>query len=100
MCLAAAAHETLTCQLQVYLPKDSLTSVAVSSPIAEVTVGPGFDVPILDVFSAFGTGNLNVFNATIVDLGISTSGRAHPHLAAASCLACQSCRCTRQCTCP
>ena len=60
--------------MQVYLPEDSLTSVAVTSPTAEVTIGPGFDVPVLDVFSAFGTGNLNVFNATIVDLGIGTSG--------------------------
>ena len=60
--------------LQVYLPAQSLEAVVLANSIAEVTIGPGFITPPLDLYSAFSTGNINVFNATVQQLMIGSSG--------------------------
>ena len=60
--------------LQVYLPATELTAVASSSSIWEVTVGPGFSVGTLNIYSAFGTANLNAFNLTAGQVNVASSG--------------------------
>lgn len=60
--------------MQVTLPGKELQAVASSSSIAEVTVGPGFDVATLGLYSAFGTANVNAFNLTVGKVQIASSG--------------------------
>lgn len=62
------------CHVQVYLPKDQLTSVATSAGLTEVTVGPGFDLPHLVLLSPFGTSNINALNNTVDNLDVRSSG--------------------------
>lgn len=60
--------------LQMYMPPDALQFVALSNPIAEITISPGFSAAKLELLSAFSTGNINVFNATVQQLIIGNSG--------------------------
>ena len=50
--------------------------MATSSSIAEVTIGPGFDVETLSIYSAFGTANINAFNLTAGRVQVASSGYA------------------------
>ena len=60
--------------LQIYLPAESLAAVVLANTIAEITIGPGFSSATLELYSAFSTGNINVFNATVQQLTIGSSG--------------------------
>ena len=60
----------------MFLPAKQLKTVASSSGLGQVTVGPGFDVETLSLYSAFGTGNVNVFNLTAKTVNVASSGSA------------------------
>lgn len=60
--------------MQVTVPRDGLYALFVSSPIAEVTVGPGLDVPRFTAAAPFSSGNINLIDMTVGTLVVQTSG--------------------------
>ncbi|CAL8470358.1 g9900 [Coccomyxa elongata] len=58
----------------VTVPPDGLRALFVSSPIAEVTVGSGLNVPMFTVASPFSSGNINMNDITVGTLAVQTSG--------------------------
>ena len=63
--------------MQVFLPSTELMEVAVISPLGDVTIGPGFDVPSLAVSSAFTTGSAYILDSSIGDLYLASSGHVY-----------------------
>jgi hypothetical protein len=60
--------------MQITMPSNALYGVVVSSPTAEVTVGPGFDVPNFSAVAPFSSGNINVVDIAVETLDVWTSG--------------------------
>ncbi|KAK9915824.1 hypothetical protein WJX75_004569 [Coccomyxa subellipsoidea] len=58
----------------ITVPSDALWGLFVSSPIAEVTVGPGFNVPRFTAAAAYSSGNINLIDITVGTLAVQTSG--------------------------
>lgn len=60
--------------MQITVPSDALWGLFVSSPIAEVTVGPGFNVPRFTAAASYSSGNINLIDITVGTLAVQTSG--------------------------
>jgi hypothetical protein len=60
--------------MQITVPSDALWALYVSSPIAEVTVGPGFAVRDFAAVASFSSGNINVVDMTVDTLHVWTTG--------------------------
>ncbi|BDA44395.1 hypothetical protein COCOBI_05-5790 [Coccomyxa sp. Obi] len=60
--------------VQVTVPPDALRALFVSSPIAEVTIGPGLNVPTFTAAAPFSSGNINMNDITVGTLSVQTSG--------------------------
>jgi hypothetical protein len=58
---------------QVYLPKDALQALIVSS-IGDVTILPGFATPALKITSGFGYGDVYAMEIDTQNLVIEASG--------------------------
>ena len=59
---------------QVSLPATALQGVFVSSPLAEVTVGPGFSSDQFLIAAPFSTGGISVLGLDAQDLTLLSSG--------------------------
>ena len=59
---------------QIGLPATKLQGVFVSSPMAELTVGPGFSTPGFVVAAPFSSGAITVLGIDTQDLTLLSSG--------------------------
>ena len=59
---------------QVSLPATNLSGIFVSSPLAEVTVGPGFSADQFLVAAPFSGGDISVLGIDTPDLTLMSSG--------------------------
>ena len=60
--------------MQVTVPPDGLNALFVSSPVAEVTIGSGLNVPKFTVAAPFSSGNININDIKVDTLAVQTSG--------------------------
>ncbi|EIE26110.1 hypothetical protein COCSUDRAFT_61106 [Coccomyxa subellipsoidea C-169] len=58
----------------ITVPSNGLAALFVSSPIAEVTIGPGLNVPRFTAAAPFSSGNINLIDLTVGTLAVQTSG--------------------------
>lgn len=56
------------------VPSNALYALYVSSPIAEVTLGPGFDIRDFTAVASYSSGNMNIIDMTVDTLHVWTTG--------------------------